>query len=55
VAPGLWLTALMLLLWVIEGRFAEKFRALSAEPLVWIFAAYFGVYALSLLWSADLE
>ncbi|MCP4635668.1 MAG: O-antigen ligase family protein [Methyloversatilis sp.] len=55
VAPGLWLTALMLLLWVIEGRFAEKFRALSVEPLVWIFAAYFGVYALSLLWSADLE
>lgn len=54
VAPAYWLTALMLLLWLVEGRFAEKFRALADEPLVWVCLAYYGVFAASLLWSDDL-
>ena len=55
VAPAYWLSALMLILWLLEGRYAAKLRALAAEPLVWICAAYYAVFALSLLWTADLE
>lgn len=54
IGPAYLLTAIMLLLWLIEGRLAAKFRALAVEPLVWIFAAYFGVYLLSMLWTDDL-
>lgn len=55
VAPAYILSALMLLLWTIEGRFGEKLHAFRAEPLVWIFAAYYGVFLLSMLWTTDLE
>jgi len=55
VAPAYWFSALILILWLIEGRYSAKLRALVAEPLVWIFAAYYGVFLLSLLWTADLE
>lgn len=55
VAPAYWFSALILILWLIEGRYSAKLRALGAEPLVWIFAAYYGVFLLSLLWTADLE
>ena len=53
VAPAYILSALMLLLWMIEGRFGEKLHAFRAEPLVWIFAAYYGVFLLSMLWTSD--
>lgn len=53
VAPAYILSALMLLLWTIEGRFGEKLHAFRAEPLVWIFAAYYGVFLLSMLWTSD--
>jgi O-antigen ligase len=53
IAPVYVLTVLMLLLWVIEGRFTEKLRTLRAEPLTWIFVAYYGVYLLSMLWTTD--
>lgn len=55
VAPAYWFSALILIMWLVEGRYAAKLRALAAEPLVWIFAAYYAVFALSLLWSDDLE
>ncbi|AOF80656.1 O-Antigen ligase family protein [Methyloversatilis sp. RAC08] len=55
VAPAYWLSALILILWLLEGRYAAKLRALAAEPLVWVCAAYYAVFALSLLWSEDLE
>lgn len=55
VAPAYWLTAVMLLLWLAEGRFVAKFRALADEPLVWICLAYYGVFVASLFWSEDLE
>lgn len=53
VAPAYILSSLMLLLWTIEGRFDEKLRTLRAEPLAWIFAAYYGVFLLSMLWTSD--
>ncbi len=53
VAPAYLLSALMLLLWVIEGRFGEKLRALAVEPLVWIFLAYWLALLLSMLWTDD--
>jgi O-antigen ligase len=54
VAPAYILSALMLVLWLIEGRFREKLGILRAEPMAWIFAAYYGVFLLSLLWTADM-
>ena len=54
IAPAYIFTTLMLVLWVIEGRFREKWNVLKAEPLAWIFVAYYGVYLLSLLWTTDM-
>ncbi|MGV3742050.1 MAG: O-antigen ligase family protein [Burkholderiaceae bacterium] len=54
IAPAYILTALILLLWLIEGRFCEKWEVLRREPLFWIFAAYYGVFLLSLLWTSDM-
>ena len=53
VAPAFWLTAAILLLWLVEGRYADKLRTALAEPLTWIFAAYYGVFLLSMLWTED--
>lgn len=53
VAPAFWLTALMLLLWLVEGRYADKLRTALTEPLTWVFAAYYGVFLLSMLWTED--
>jgi O-antigen ligase len=55
VAPAYVLSAIMLLLWVAEGRFDDKWRLLRAEPLAWLCAAYYGVFLLSLLWTTDLS
>lgn len=55
IAPAYIVSAIMLLLWIIEGKFKEKFRRLKVEPLVWIFIAYYGAFLLSLLWTTDLE
>jgi O-antigen ligase len=55
IAPAYWLSALMLILWLAEGRYAARLRALAAEPLVWLFAAYYAVFAVSLLWTDDLD
>lgn len=55
VAPAYWLSALILIFWLTEGRYAEKLRALAAEPMVWLFAAYYAVFAISLLWTEDLD
>ena len=55
VAPVYSLTALMLVLSVIEGRFAEKWALLRQDPLFWIFQAFYWVFPLSLLWTEDLQ
>jgi len=54
VAPAYFLSMLILLLLLFEGGVVEKLGAAGRSPLVWIFAAYFGVFALSLLWTQDL-
>lgn len=54
IAPAYIFTTLMLILWVLEGRFGEKWQTLKTEPLAWIFVAYYGVYLLSLLWTTDM-
>lgn len=48
-------TALMLILSMVEGRFSEKWQRLKGDPLFWIFQALFWVFPLSLLWTEDLD
>lgn len=55
IAPAYILSAIILFLWLIEGRFLEKWEVLRSEPLVWIFVAYYGIFLLSLLWTDDLS
>ena len=53
VAPAYVLSAVMLLLWLVEGSLRSKLRELAGEPLVWIVLGCYGVLLLSLLWSDD--
>lgn len=53
-APNI-LGVLLIIIWFIEGRFAEKWIYLSSNPLFWLFGAYLLIYPLSLLWSDNLE
>lgn len=55
IAPAYILTAVLLVLTLAEGRYKEKLKILRGEPLVWIFVAYFSVFALSLLWTENME
>ncbi|MCZ7561388.1 MAG: O-antigen ligase family protein [Burkholderiaceae bacterium] len=55
VAPAHVLSAVMLLLWLVEGGLRRKLSELAAEPLVWIVLGGYGVLMLSLLWSDDLD
>ena len=55
VAPAYVLSAVMLALWCVEGRLGEKWRALRANPVFWVFQAYFGWVVVSLLWTQDME
>jgi O-antigen ligase len=55
VAPVYTLSGLILLLSLAEGRLAEKWALLKADPLFWVFQAFFWITPLSLLWTADLE
>ena len=54
VAPAYVLSAVMLALWVVEGRLHDKWQALRSNPVFWIFQAYFGWYVVSLAWTDDL-
>ena len=53
VAPAYVLSAAMLALWTIEGRFGERLRELAREPLVRVVLGYYGVLLLSMLWTDD--
>ncbi|MBX3592475.1 MAG: O-antigen ligase family protein [Burkholderiaceae bacterium] len=53
IAPAYVLSAAMLALWTIEGRFGEKLGELAREPLVWVVPGYYGVLLLSMLWTDD--
>lgn len=54
VAPAYILSAFILLLWLVEGRFKEKLSALGQHPVFWIFWGYFLIFPISLLWSDNL-
>ena len=47
------LALLMVLLWLIEGRFREKWQEISTNPICMVVAAYFGALLLGLFWSND--
>ncbi len=54
IAPAWVLTGLMLVFWLIEGRWQQKWQALRGNPVFWVFQAYFWWVVVSLLWTTDL-
>jgi len=55
IAPAYWLLLLVLLLWMVEGRFRQKWDSLRGSSVFWVFQAYFWILALGMLWTEDLE
>ena len=55
IAPAWVLTGLMLVFWLIEGRWQQKWQALRGNPVFWVFQAYFWWVVVSLLWTADMR
>jgi O-antigen ligase len=55
ISPAYLVTVVILLLSLLEGDWSRKWRLLRQEPLFWIFQAFFWVFALSLLWTSDLD
>lgn len=53
VAPGYVLSAVMLAVWILDGRIPGKLRALAVEPLVWVFVGYHLTLLASMLWTED--
>lgn len=53
IAPVYILTGLMLVFWLIEGRWLEKWHALRSNPVFWVYQAFFWWVLVSLLWTAD--
>ncbi|MEW6444677.1 MAG: O-antigen ligase family protein [Pseudomonadota bacterium] len=51
VAPAYAFSAVMLILWVLEGRFREKLSAITANPVLWIVLGYLALFPLSQLWT----
>lgn len=48
-------SGLLLLLWIAEGRWQEKWQRLRSNPVFWILQSYFWVLLISLLWSQHLD
>lgn len=55
IAPAYWLMLAILLLWLLEGRFALKWQALRGNSVFWAFQAYFWILPLGLLWTEDFD
>ena len=55
IAPAWILTGLMLVFWLIKGRWKYKWQALRSNPVFWVFQAYFWWVVVSLLWTTDLH
>lgn len=47
------LAIVMVLLWLVQGNFAEKFREIFSNPVVVAVLAFLAVLVLGLLWSPD--
>ncbi len=54
ITPAWVLTGLMLVFWLIEGRWSEKWTALRSNPVFWVFQAYFWWVVVSLLWTSNM-
>lgn len=54
VSPAYIVSAIIFLLWLIEGRLAEKWAEFYRNPIVWVFWLYFLIPFISLFWSQDL-
>lgn len=54
IAPAYVVSGLLLLCWLVEGRFRDKWLSLRGNPVFWIFQAYVLWFAVSLAWTADL-
>lgn len=46
---------LILIFFLIEGRFREKWLKLKSQPLFWAFLAYILIYPISLIWTDNIE
>jgi len=55
IAPAYWLMLLILVLWLLQGGFAQKWLALRGNSVFWVFQAYFWMFPLALLWTEDLS
>lgn len=47
------LSAFLLLVWIWEGSFLEKFKNIFSSRLCWLFVAYFFVFVLGMLWTQN--
>lgn len=55
IAVGNILLTLILLLWLLEGKFSEKFQRIKHNPFVWAVLAFVGLHIIGLLWTSDWE
>ena len=55
MAAGNILMALILLLWLAEGNFSEKYQQVKHNPFAWTSVAFVGLHFLGLLWTSDWE
>lgn len=47
------LSALLLIVWLLEGDYVRRFKAILQSPLCLAFLAYYVVYIVALLWTED--
>ena len=55
VSIGTAITVLIILLWLIEGNFVQKYTLIYKNPITYAFLAFFLAHVLGLLWSENLE
>jgi O-antigen ligase len=48
------LSAFLLVVWLLEGRFAERLRAISQSKLCLAFLAYYMIYIVAMLWTEEI-
>lgn len=47
--------AIIVSLWLIDGRFLEKYKIITSHSLSYAFLAFFSVHLLGLLWTEDVQ
>jgi hypothetical protein len=46
---------LLAVLWLIEGKFREKWSFFKSRPEIWVFLLLYGVHLVGMLWTSDLS